>query len=207
MRRWISIAVLLLGALTFAAAAAADHGKHKGEHGKPNGKMTRFTFAFTNTDGGSCGADWATLKDKRTYFVKENNDGTFRLFRFDRGTFTTIGGVSPGSCDTTGQHGHVVTPGITGRFGGYLVGTVKATSFNPNAPCASPAVCATRAGFLATYFTNAQYTCDQNSSDCKFNFNYTAAKGQTLLFRHWQDKGKGAGTQLHEEFHGDIATA
>jgi hypothetical protein len=207
MRRWISIAALFLGALTFAAAAAADHGKHKGEHGKPNGKMTRFTFTFTNTDGGSCGADWATLKDKRTYFVKENNDGTFRLFRFDRGTFTTIGGVSPGSCDTTGQHGHVVTAGITGRFGGYLVGTVKATSFNPNAPCASPAVCATRAGFLATYFTNAQYTCDQNSSDCKFNFNYTAAKGQTLLFRHWQDKGKGAGTQLNEEFIGDIATA
>jgi hypothetical protein len=118
-----------------------------------------------------------------------------------------MGTVSPGACDTTGQHGHVLTPGITGRFGGYIVGTVKATSFNPNATCASAAVCATRAGFLATYFTNAQYSCDQNSSDCKFNFNYTAAKGQALLFRHWQDKGKGAGTQLQEEFIGDIATA
>jgi hypothetical protein len=38
-----------------------------------------------------------------------------------------------------------------------------------------------------------------------FNFNNTAARHQALLFRHWQDKGKGAGTMLHEGFHGDIA--
>jgi hypothetical protein len=208
MKRWLSIAVLLLAALTFAAVAAADddHGKHKGAHHTTRGDTTRFTFTFTNSDNGSCGVPWATLQEKRTFVVKENNDGTFRLFRFDRGTFTTIGGTSPGACDTTGQHGHTVVPGVTGRFGGYLVGTVKATSFNPNATCASQEVCATRSGFLATYFTNAQYSCDQNSTDCKFNFNYTAAKGQTLLLRHWQDKGKGADTQLHEEFHGDIAT-
>jgi hypothetical protein len=209
VKRWLSIAVLLLAALTFAAMAAADddHAKRKGAQHANRGHTTRFTFTFTNTDNGSCGVPWATLQEKRTFVVKENNDGTFRLFRFDRGTFTTIGGTSPGACDTTGQHGHTVVPGVSGRFGGYLVGTVKATSFNPNAPCASPAVCATRSGFLATYFTNAEYSCDQNSTDCKFNFNYTAAKGQTLLFRHWQDKGKGAGTQLQEEFKGDIATA
>ena len=39
-----------------------------------------------------------------------------------------------------------------------------------------------------------------------FNFHYVAPK-QELLFRHWQDKGKGAGTMLNEEFNGDIADA
>jgi hypothetical protein len=225
MKRCLGITVLLLAALAFAAAAAADddHGKQGGQHGGKNhaakhqakkgvagssqSRTKRFTFSFANTDNGSCGIEWATLQEKRTFVVKEIGSGTFRLFRFDRGTFTTTGGTSPGACDTTGQHGHTVVSGITGRFGGYIVGMVTATSFNPNAACASIAVCATRSGFLATYFTNAQYSCDQNSTDCKFNFNYTAAKGQTLLFRHWQDKGKGAGTMLQEEFHGDIATA
>ena len=54
---------------------------------------------------------------------------------------------------------------------------------------------------------NAVWSCDVNSTDCKFNFNYTAAKHQELEFRHWQDKGKGAGTSLKEEIHGDIADA
>jgi hypothetical protein len=48
---------------------------------------------------------------------------------------------------------------------------------------------------------------ERNLHDCKFNYNYTAARHQALLFRHWQDKGKGAGTMLHETFHGDIADA
>jgi hypothetical protein len=51
---------------------------------------------------------------------------------------------------------------------------------------------------------NATFSCFENSSDCKFNFNCTAARHQALLLRHWQDKGKGAGTMLHEGFHGDI---
>ena len=62
--------------------------------------------------------------------------------------------------------------------------------------------------FLATFFgTGAQFSCNTNSTDCKFNFNYTASHHQDLLFRHWQDKGKGAGTSLVERFEGDIADA
>jgi hypothetical protein len=34
-----------------------------------------------------------------------------------------------------------------------------------------------------------------------------AARHQSLLFRHWQDKGKGAGTMLNEVFQRDIADA
>jgi hypothetical protein len=44
-----------------------------------------------------------------------------------------------------------------------------------------------------------------NSPDCKFNYN--TAPRQQLLFRHWQNRGKGAGTLLNEQFHGHIADA
>jgi hypothetical protein len=35
----------------------------------------------------------------------------------------------------------------------------------------------------------------------------TAWHHQSLFFRHWQDKGTGAGTSLAEHFKGDIADA
>jgi hypothetical protein len=211
MKRWLSIGVLVLAALMLASTSFADPGDGKGK-GKAKHGNAKFSFTFTNTDNGSCGAAWATLQETRTYSVKDRGDGTFTLTRRDKGTFTTIGGASPGSCDTTGKHGKTVRSGVKGKFGGYLVGTVKASSFNPNAPCAVAAECATREGFIHTYFSaDATYSCDQNSTDCKFNYNYTApAKAQNtpkLIYRHWQDKGKGAGTMLHEEFIGDIANA
>jgi hypothetical protein len=166
---------------------------------------------MTTTDNGCNGIPWATDTETRTYSVKDNGDGTFRVRRSEKGTFTTLAAQSPGDCGT-GKHGTAVVAGIQGKFQGYLVGTVTATSFNPNATCAAGADCSSRAGFIATYFAaGATYSCDQNSTDCKFNFNYTAkAKGDAqkkLLFRHWQDKGKGAGTLLKETFHGDIATS
>jgi hypothetical protein len=210
MRRWLTLSAAATATLMLAAVSAADPG-----HGKGHVKQghTRFTFTFTNTDNGSCGAQtWATLQETRTYGVKDNGNGTFTLRRTDKGTFTTIGGTSPGACETGSKHGHSVRSGVTGRFGGYLVGTVTASAFNPKATCANPDVCATREGFLQTFFTGATYSCDQNSNDCMFNFNYTAPnkganKTPKLVFRHWQDKGKGAGTLLHEVFHGDIANS
>jgi hypothetical protein len=212
MKRWLMLPILLLATLTFAAIGTADPGNG---HGKGHVKQghTRFTFTFTNTDNGSCGAQpWATLLETRTYAVKDNGNGTFTLRRTDKGAFTTIGGASPGACETGSKHGHLVRSGVTGRFGGYIVGTVTATKFNPKATCTNVAVCATREGFLQTFFTGATYSCDQNSTDCKFNFNYTAPntgtnKTPNLIYRHWQDKGKGAGTLLHEVFHGDIANS
>ena len=209
MKRWLLVLGLAVSALALAGVGAADPGNG---HGKGQVKQghARLTFTFANTDNGSCGAQWATLMETRTYSVKDNGNGTFTLRRTDKGTFTTVAGQSPGACETGSKHGHAVRAGVTGHFVGYLLGTVTATKFNPNATCANVNVCATREGFLQTYFTGATYSCDQNSTDCKFNFNYTAPNigpNQTpkLVFRHWQDKGKGAGTLLHEAFHGDIA--
>jgi hypothetical protein len=207
MKRITILAMVVVGALALAAVGLADPGDH-GKKGKAG--HAKFTFMMTTTDNGSCGNPWATDNEKRTYSVKDNGDGTFTVRRKEKGTFTTLGGQSPGACETKGKHGTAVLPGIQGRFEGSLVGTVTASSFNPNATCAVGADCSSRSGFIATYFApGATYSCDQNSSDCKFNFNYSArgksATAKTLRYRHWQDKGKGAGTLLKEEFRGDIA--
>ena len=205
MRRIVIWLFLLAGALALATGGLADPGDQGG--GKKQGK-NRFTFTLTTQDNGSCSSPWANEVITRTYSVKDNGSGTFTLRRLDRGTFTTIGGASPGSCETSGRHGHTVRAGIKGKFEGYLLGTVTATSFNKKATCV--AACFTDT-FLATFFTGAQFSCDTNSADCQFNFNYTAkAKHQNipkLRYRHWQDKGKGAGTMLHETFIGDIANS
>jgi hypothetical protein len=208
MKRLTIVIAFVAGALALAAAGLADPGTH-GKKGKAG--HAKFTFAMTTTDNGSCGTAWANDTETRTYSVKDNGDGTFTVRRSEKGTFTTIGSPSPGSCETTGKHGATVAAAVTGKFKGYLVGTVTATSFNPNATCAPGADCSSRTGFIATYFApGATYSCDQGA-DCKFNFNYTASAKpdaqKKLLFRHWQDKGKGAGTLLKEEFHGDIATS
>ena len=212
MRRFTILIALVAGALALAAVGLADPGHGKGPgHGKAKSGHAKFTFTMTTTDNGCTGNPWATDTETRTYSVKDNGDGTFRVRRSEKGTFTTLAAQSPGDCGT-GKHGTAVVAGIQGKFQGYLVGTVTATSFNPNATCAPGADCSSRTGFIATYFAaGASYSCDQNSTDCKFNFNYTAkAKGDAqkkLLYRHWQDKGKGAGTLLKETFHGDIATS
>src|SRR5438128_7229478 len=203
MRRIVIPILLLAGVLALATAAVADPGG--GGKGKKQGK-NKFTFTITTQDNGSCSTPWASDVIKRTYSVKDNGNGTFTLRRSDRGRFTTLTGKSPGACDTTGKHGQTVVAGIKGKLEGYLVGTVKATSFNPKATCV--AACFTDT-FLATFFTGAQFSCNTNSADCKFNFNYTAPARQhdlpQLKYRHWQDKGKGAGSMLKEEFIGDIA--
>jgi len=208
MKRLTIFMALVAGALALAAVGLADPGN--GKKGKAG--HAKFTFAMTTTDGGSCPSTmWANDTETRKYSVKDNGDGTFTLRRTEKGTFVTLAGQSPGACDTTGKHGAMVLAGIQGKFQGYLVGTVTAASFNPNAVCAPGADCSSRTGFITTYFApGATYSCDQGA-DCKFNYNYTASAKQAgqkkLLFRHWQDKGKGAGTLLKEEFHGDIATS
>jgi hypothetical protein len=209
MKRLLTTAVLLTAALALAAAGLADPGE-KGK-GKAQGK-NKFSFQLTNTDNRCDGSGaWATLNEKRTYQVHDNGDGTFRLRRVDKGTFTTLDGTSPGNCATNkSKHGHHVRAGVTGRFGGYLEGTITGGTFDKKATCATP--CFTGDFVTAFFGAGATFSCSATSStDCKFNFNYTAparsANRPRLLVRHWQDRGKGAGTMLQEFFHGDIASS
>jgi hypothetical protein len=197
-------------ALTLAAVALADPGdKGKGK-GKAQGK-NKFSFHLLNTDRRCDGTEpWANLDEMRTYQVHDNGDGTFRLRRVDKGMFTTLAGTSPGNCTANkSKHGHLVRAGVTGRFGGYLEGTITGGTFNKKATCV--AACFTGDFITAFFGASAVFSCNVNSTDCKFNFNYTAparaANRPKLLVRHWQDRGKGAGSMLHEFFHGDIATS
>jgi hypothetical protein len=211
MRRMIIPFVLLVGVLTLAASGLADPGE-KGK-GKAQGK-NKFSFSLTTTDNRCNGVGtWATLTEKRTYQVHANGDGTFRLRRVDKGTFTTTAGPSPGNClANKSKHGQLIRAGVTGRFGGYLEGTISGGTFNKNATCAVTA-CFTGDFITAFFGAGAVFTCDgaTNSPDCKFNYNYTAPSRQAnrprLIVRKWQDKGKGSGTTLKETFHGDIASS
>ena len=208
MRRLILPFVLLVGVLTLAASGLADPGK-----GKAQGK-NKFTFSLTTTDNRCNGiGTWATLTEKRTYVVHANGDGTFRLRRVDKGTFTTTDGISPGNCAANkSKHGQHIRAGVKGRFGGYLEGTITGGTFNKNATC--PVAACFTGDFIAAFFSGAPvFTCDgaTNSTDCKFNYNYTApsraANRPKLIVRHWQDRGKGSGTSLVEHFQGDIASS
>jgi hypothetical protein len=208
MRRLIIPFVLLVGVLTLAASGLADPGdKGKGKAG--NGK---FSFQLTTTDRRCDGTEpWATLTETRTYQVHKNKDGTYRLRRADRGTFTTVLGNSPGNCAANkSKHGQLIRAGVTGRFVGYLEGTLTGGTFKKDATCANP--CFTD-DFIKAFFGTAVFSCDgaTNSPACKFNYNYTApsraANRPKLLVRHWQDRGKGSGSTLVEHFKGDIASS
>jgi hypothetical protein len=212
MRRMVIPFVLLVGVLTLAASGLADPGDNG--KGKAQGK-NKFSFTLTTTDRRCDGIEpsaWATLTEKRTYQVHDNGDGTFRLRRVDKGTFTTMAGKSPGNCAANkSKHGQLIRAGVTGRFNGYLEGTITGGTFKKNATCAV-AACFT-GDFISAFFgAGAVFSCDgaTNSTDCKFNYNYTAPSRQAnrprLIVRHWQDKGKGSGTTLKETFHGDIAS-
>jgi hypothetical protein len=202
VKKTIAFAALALAALALAGSGAAnggDHGKRH-THGKV-GKLGPYTV--TTTDNGSCSTPWAADTIKRTFYVKKNRDGTYRLLRRDRGTFVTTGPTSPGACNTKGPHGTVVHAGAKGRLHGFLVGTVSGGTFDPKATC--PADCGFTDVFVTTFFgPNAQFSCFTDSKSCRFDFEYSAPK-QGLRFHHWSDKGKGAGTMLKERFRGDIA--
>src|SRR6266446_1143377 len=131
MRRLIIPVVLLVGVLTLAASGLADPGGQG--KGKAQGK-NKYSFSLTTTDRRCDGTEpWATLTETRTYQVHANGDGTFRLRRADKGTFTTVAGTSPGNCVANkSKHGHLVGAGVKGRFGGYLEGTITGGKFNYN---------------------------------------------------------------------------
>lgn len=141
---------------------------------------------------------------KRTFTVKPNTNGSYRLIRHDRGSFLTNPGRSPGRCETGSKHGHTILANKTGTVQGFLAGTITGGTFHPNASC--PANCGFTDVWIATFFgPGARFSCEHDSRDCRFDFEYDASKG--LRWRHWSDKGTGAGSFLKERFFGDIATA
>ena len=201
MRKSWMILGLLAGALVFVTGGLANNG-----HGHGNSHHKFGPYDVVTDDHGSCGNPWAVDTEKRTYRVKRNHDGSYTLLRRDRGRFLTNEGQSPGACETRRPHGTTVDAGKHGRFHGFLRGRVTGGTFDPNATC--PADCGFTDVWIDKFFGDtATFSCDVNSKACKFDFEYSGFKHQGLKYRHWFDKGHGAGTFLKERFRGDIANA
>jgi hypothetical protein len=215
IRSAVALCALLVGALSYTAAAYACDGGHHSDGTKSgvkganvafhnDGNVFRYSTNLTTTDSGCDGHVWANDTFKRTYTVKKKDDGSYRLTAFDRGTFTTVAGASPQGCPNVDNphHGSTVTAGITGHFGGFLTQTITGGTFNPKATCA--AVC-DRAAFVASFFgASAQQNLDKN-----VNYLFVfMSKDPSLKYHLWLDRGHAGSTGgLKTVDRGDIATA
>ncbi len=114
-------------------------------------------FPSTSLDSGTCGNNWATDTFDRFFHVqtRPNSDGTYTVTQqFKNGTFPTIGGQSPGACETDLApvgNGGTLADGVTGKMQGSFSIVVTGGVYNPNAVCTT-ASCGTTAGFVATVF-------------------------------------------------------
>ena len=217
-RSALALVALLVAALSYTAAAYACDGRHGDSKAdsrtSSNDRFAanrgndgfRYTTTLTTTDTGCDGHTWANDTFKRTYVVKQKSDGTYRLTAIDRGSFTTVAGVSPQGCPNTDNthHGTAVTAGITGHFGGFLTETITGGTFNPHATCAS--VC-DRAAFVSAFFGSAA----QQSANADKNVTYLyvfMSKDSSLEYHLWLDRGHAGSTGgLKTVDRGDIATA
>ena len=119
MKRWfvVALAAAAMALVPTAAAADEEHGDGHGKHFGP--------FKSSSTDSGTCGNDWANDTFKREFFVHQTALGTWRVTEaFIDGHFVTLVGPSPGACETSSPHGHLIAAGKKGNFGGFLSGTV-----------------------------------------------------------------------------------
>src|SRR2546425_8298807 len=116
---FFAVALLLVGSLWLvnSSAAPASRDQHFGP------------FAITTPDNGSCGV-WATDTFDRFWNVHNNGNGTFSVDEQDKnGSFVTLGGVSPGACETGSKHGSTVDAGVTGNFIGDVNLTVTGGNY------------------------------------------------------------------------------
>jgi hypothetical protein len=200
--RVFTVLALALGALSFAAASSAHDGQHR-HHGKS--APFRYTTTVAVADKGCDDHVWANDTTKRTYVVKKNDDGSYRVTAIDRGLFTTVAGVSPQGCAKVENthHGATVTAGVKGHFAGYLTENITGGTFDSKATCA--AVC-DRAGFVKSFFgASAQ---ENLNKDMSYLYVFMS-QDPSLKYHVWLDRGHAGATpgSLKTVDRGDIATA
>jgi hypothetical protein len=202
MNRYLTTMMIAVAcAVAWAGAASA--------HKQPQPHPNKVRVLIHTVDNGCSSQPWANDTIVRTLKVDRRKDGSYRIREEDKGVFQTNAGgtaASPGNCpDNRSRHGHSVRNGVAGTLKGYIAGTVTGGSFDPSGSCVDPC---TQSAFIAAYFGSAAtFSCLTASRDCTFKWVYHAKRAQKLLFRHWEDRGRGAGTVLKERFKGDIADA
>lgn len=151
LRKILTISIVSVIVLAFAAPVHAG--------------VTVGPFAGTSPDSGTCGPDWAQDSFQRL-FTDVTPTGAVEWF--NNGTFVTIGGKSPGACNSGTDNGNTVAAGVPGTFSGVFdISVSGATQFTPGA--CSQATCDTTAKFVHTvYGAGATY----NTGAGYFAFNY-----------------------------------
>jgi hypothetical protein len=159
-------------------------------------------YASGSTDSGTCGNDWATDTFDRHFTVRSNGDGTYTVVeQFKNGSFVTMAGLSPGSCETN-PFGTLVA-GKTGSMHGYFIiplppGTIQ-TSADPSCVAGSPNAPCTTAGFIDSHFTPC-YGASICSATTFFD-HYLATDQRSLIYHEWKNASTDRGGNS-----GDIAT-
>jgi hypothetical protein len=167
-KRWLVLAgmvvvVASIATVVFVVMPRASAASPSTQHYGP--------FAAATPDSGTCGNNWANDTFERHFSVdtQPNADGTYNVVEeFKNGTFVTVAGFSPGSCQP-GNPLVTIPAGITGELHGSFNIVVSTGTFNPSAVC-TPSMCGTTAGFIATVFGgSASYAIPT------FEFHYNAA--------------------------------
>ena len=182
MRKFIGVlaGALLLSTTMFAGVAGAAGTKNY------NG------YAGSSGDSSTCGPDWANDTYTRNFQVVKqvNIDGSYRVVEtFTKGTFITIQGPSPESCEagTSNQ----VSANLKGHFSGSFVIKVSGGTFTAPAAVDCGVPCTTASFIAAAFGGAATYAVSD------FAFEYTT-RNLAACANDWTNAATGNG--------GDIAT-
>jgi hypothetical protein len=233
MKRWLSVLMLLVGAIVFAAPSFGDDGGGKREDRDKNASQARHVVIVVSnkvvrplqaqirmTDTGTCGNAWATVTARRQIEINRRAQRVFRLELQDRGTFTTIAGKSPAACASSAtatgssiqSHGQAVNAGHTGTFRSQITMTVRNARLNRTAKLSLNGNL--RAFVTAVFGPNATFSCAavtgaSTAGACTQTSTFRAAAkvqaNTTLGFSEFQRKVERAQSKLTTELTGDIA--
>ena len=175
-------------------AALLDPSQNSTQHYGP--------YPSTSPDSGTCGNDWATDTFDRHFTVKRNPDGTFLVVQqFKQGSFVTMVGPSPGSCDTTdGSPPGTVAPEKNGSMHGYFIISAPFPQSSTSPFC--DAVVMTDTDCTTATFVNTHFAgCDYPSPPCEVTtfFDHYSAGDQGLVENEWKNASADRGGN-----HGDI---
>jgi hypothetical protein len=170
---------------------------------KAAGTFTDGPYTATTPDSGCGSNNWAQDLFVRNFTAQlPAVGGVFTVTeKFQKGTFSTYDGDSPGNpCTNPGGH---IKEGVTGKFSGFFIIEVSNGTFNPNGTCDKTVntypgweQCDT-AGWVKGFFgPSATYDIP------KFKFVYIAKTGQGLIFSKWQNADASNGGNV-----GDISSS
>jgi hypothetical protein len=181
------------GALILSASVVAGTATAHAIVGTTTADTVNYKYtAVQGGDSSTCGPDWANDVQNRTFKVykEQANNGAYQVTETFTGSFTTIAGPSPESCEAGTTN--TVNAGIKGSFHGYETLIVHNGTWSPTADisCSSPC---TTTGWIANAFGGGA-TFD-TADDWWFSYKTTNAKA---CVKHWINANYGNS--------GDIAT-